>query len=160
MPPCMPHYMITADNSVCHGAHFLSASTMTSTCFGILHTFTHHLRITNQDDIHHRVTLARIIYSWKDTLVGSDFCDKDVKFVADVPNLWMMSGLIDLLSTYNIIHLGSLLWEEQYRLKAVDRKLLALYEEAQIAADELLQWLKDTIDVVIILPDGKAKDLV
>jgi hypothetical protein len=143
-----PHWVYTFLNSICAGGHFLCGSTMTSTCHGILQLFTNHLLITNQCDTKHRVSLARIMLLWEDLLVDSKiFEGTEVRILADAPNVWTISGILDFLSTYIILHLESLIWEERYRRVAPEPELVALYKAAQKAADRILAWLDGEIRV-------------
>ncbi|KAL0563669.1 hypothetical protein V5O48_018396, partial [Marasmius crinis-equi] len=157
MRPCTPHWVYTLESSLCHGSHFFAGSTMTDTCFGLLHTFTSGFYITNQPDISHRLTLARIMCFWADALIDSGFFDcSKPPLVEDLPDLWSISGVIDFLSLYNVIYLGSLLWPERYRKESLDEESLKAYEEglkaydrARARADALFDWVDARIRVVL-----------
>ncbi|KAK1218281.1 hypothetical protein PQX77_019046 [Marasmius sp. AFHP31] len=155
--PCTPHYVVTLESSLCHGSHFFSARTMTDTCFGVLHTFTHGWHITNQHETHHRASLARILCVWADRLVGSDFFDEHSGDTGDdLPDLWTISGIIDVLSLYNVIELGSLLWEERYVGSALDQRLLNVYEEARRCGKRLLEWLHTMVMIRLAEAEGEC----
>ncbi|KAL0572373.1 hypothetical protein V5O48_009588 [Marasmius crinis-equi] len=146
MRPCTPHYVVTLENSLCHGSHFFAATTMTDTCVGIMHTFTHQLHITNQPDVEHRLTLARVMCYWESFLVDSTYFDRD-RLLADVPNLKTSSGVFDFLSLYNVILLGSVLWTERYEGLPIDPRYRSLYVQARRAANQICDWLTKQIEV-------------
>ncbi|KAL0064499.1 hypothetical protein AAF712_008557 [Marasmius tenuissimus] len=133
---------------------------MTDTLFSILHTFLHQNHATNQLDHHHRITLARIICVWRDLLVDGDYFEHEDEGrqapAADLPDLCTMSGIINLLSLYNFVQLGSLLWTERYRGEKLDRQLGQAYATACAAGDEILGWLKDRITITIVKAHGPS----
>ncbi|KAH6906912.1 hypothetical protein BKA70DRAFT_1223778 [Coprinopsis sp. MPI-PUGE-AT-0042] len=49
MRPTTPHCVLTTENAICHGGHFLSASTLQRTVAGSIHTFFRGGVITNTD---------------------------------------------------------------------------------------------------------------
>ncbi|KAL0057143.1 hypothetical protein AAF712_016230 [Marasmius tenuissimus] len=149
MRPCTLHYVVTLAPSVCHGSHFYTATTMTDTLFGILHLFLHRNHATNQEDVEHRVTLARMICTWADLLVNSDYfpgpnCPGSGPW-ADLPDLTTVTGIFNFLSLYNVVQFGSLLWTERYERQKLDARLVALYKDARLAGDAILNWLDHSI---------------
>ncbi|KAL0570620.1 hypothetical protein V5O48_011337 [Marasmius crinis-equi] len=148
MRPCTPHYVLTLDNSLCHGSHFYCASTISDTCFGIYHTFTHQSSITNQDDIAHRISLARTICFWHDRVTSMQgyFSRPAGTFVVDdIPTFRSMSGIMDFLCLYNLIQMGSLIWKERYSEGKVDETLVEMYELAKERGEAILAWLNAAI---------------
>ncbi|KAL0580186.1 hypothetical protein V5O48_001845 [Marasmius crinis-equi] len=146
MRPCTPHYVVTLENSLCHGSHFYTSTTMSDTCLGVLHTFTHHNHITNQSEVSHRATLARIMCFWASCLVGSDYFQRK-RNLADVPDFGTSSGIFDFLSLYNVIKLGSVLWTERYEGRSVNSEHRDIYARASRAADSLLCWLDEEVTI-------------
>ncbi|KAJ8087316.1 hypothetical protein PM082_006146 [Marasmius tenuissimus] len=151
MRPCTLHYVATLENSICNGSHFYTASTMTDSLFGILHTFLHQNHATNQADMKHRVTLARLMCTWAEVLVGSNyFSDLDPMESgpwADVPDFTTMTGILNFLSLSNLMQFGSLLWSERYEDEEEDNALDALYNDGRTAAESILHWLDAAIVV-------------
>ncbi|KAJ8089820.1 hypothetical protein PM082_018396 [Marasmius tenuissimus] len=118
MRPCTLHHVVTLENSVCHGSHFYTASTMSDTVAGIYHTFLHQYHATNQNEHHHRMTLARMICAWEDALY------------------------IKLFGTLQFSQSGFLPWPERYAGKKLSVRLEKVYLEARAAGDRVLDWLK------------------
>ncbi|KAL0572757.1 hypothetical protein V5O48_009206 [Marasmius crinis-equi] len=150
MRPCTYHYVVTLDNSLCHGSHFMCASTMTDTCYGILHTFTHWDTITNQDDHEHRATLARMMIFWAQRIVKPFFWDQGADMVEDLPNVKTIAGFLDFLSVYNIIVLGSLLWHERYVGGALEQGIPELYREARAKSETILEYIDQNMSIRLV----------
>lgn len=47
MRPNTPHAVLTPDAAICHGGHYLSTSTLRSTCYGFLMSFSLSTLLTN-----------------------------------------------------------------------------------------------------------------
>ncbi|KAL0564219.1 hypothetical protein V5O48_017835, partial [Marasmius crinis-equi] len=159
MRPCTFHYVVTLENSLCHGSHFYCASTMGDTCYGILHTFTHPGSITNQPDTEHRATLARMVIFWRKRIVDLDYYSsngEDADMVEDVLNIKTFGGFLDFLGVYNIIVLGQLIWYDDEPPK---KSLIALHNEARTAADDILAYIDKKAAVHLINMDrGQTQD--
>ncbi|KAL0579560.1 hypothetical protein V5O48_002440 [Marasmius crinis-equi] len=158
MRPCTYHYVVTLDNSLCHGSHFMCSSTMSDTCYGIFHDFTHHDTITNQDDVHYRVTLAQMAIFWKKRIVDSRsqlFSSRNADCVEDLPNVKTVGGFLDFLTVYNVIVLGSLIWPERHRGDSLDEGVIKLYAEAKDSVEQTLAFLnaKAKIELVNLLDE-------
>ncbi|KAL0569385.1 hypothetical protein V5O48_012579 [Marasmius crinis-equi] len=153
MRPCTYHYVLTLESSLCHGSHFVCASTITDTCYGILHDFTHHDSITNQDDVVHRHTLARLVIYWKKRLVDSHsqfFSRADGVPLDDLPNFKSFEGIMGFLSVYNIILLESIIWPERYCGQPLDEGVVEMYKEAKASAESLLTFLDTNIRIELV----------
>ncbi|KAL0571279.1 hypothetical protein V5O48_010684 [Marasmius crinis-equi] len=159
--PCTPHYVLTLENSLCHVAHFLCASTITDTCFSVFHTFTHRKSIANQDVVARRISFPRMMCFWHDRLLsGQDYFSRPpgTFVVDDIPILSSMSGVMDFLSLYNLIQIGSLIWKERYVKKGegMDKTVLLMYELARERGEQILEWLDK--NVVIHIVKGDTQD--
>ncbi|KAF9259841.1 hypothetical protein L218DRAFT_1003357 [Marasmius fiardii PR-910] len=104
-------------------------------------------------DTEYWVALTWMICFWANELIDSEYFDKMEDPWVDIPNLWTISRLLNLLSTYNIIQMGSLLWEEQYSQTPLDSSLTKVYCHAQIHTGDLLKWLDSQITVIAIAPE-------
>ncbi|KAF8177880.1 hypothetical protein BJ912DRAFT_811635, partial [Pholiota molesta] len=59
MRPNTMHAVYTPENSICHGGHFYSMSTLKDTLCGIIHVFVGYHDVTNNDDRAHSRFLLR-----------------------------------------------------------------------------------------------------
>ncbi|KAL0567028.1 hypothetical protein V5O48_014965 [Marasmius crinis-equi] len=138
---------------------------MNDTCYGIFHTFTHSDTITNQDDKEIRATLSRIIIFWKKRMLDSDFnlfTSIDTDMEEDLPNVKTVSGFLEFLSLYNVIVLGSILWEEKHsKGNEMDQEVLELYKEAEDSAEVILKFLDDSMRIELVhLVDASTRQVV
>ena len=69
MRPNTPHYVVTLENSIVHGRHFYSSSTMIDTVLGVVRTFLMGIGVTNALHDNTRVLLRRMMVMWVDVLV-------------------------------------------------------------------------------------------
>ncbi|KAL0568511.1 hypothetical protein V5O48_013468, partial [Marasmius crinis-equi] len=162
MRPCTYHYVVTLESSLCHGSHFMCTTTIIDTCYGILHDFIHHDTITNQDDVVHRHSLARMLIFWKNRLVNSHsqfFSTATSIAVDDLPNLKTFEGFLGFLTVYNIVLLESLIWPERYRGERSQGRVVELYKDAKASAEELMAFLDTKMRIQLAVLDGDVVDV-
>jgi hypothetical protein len=64
MRPNTPHYVLGIEDTIVHGRHFYASSTISDTCFAIVHTFVINDEITNQNHDHTRTHIRRLLTMW------------------------------------------------------------------------------------------------
>lgn len=64
MRPNTPHYVLGIEDTIIHGRHFYSSSTISDTCFAIVHTFVMNHSLTNQSHDHTRTYIRRLLTMW------------------------------------------------------------------------------------------------
>ncbi|KAE9397109.1 hypothetical protein BT96DRAFT_996074 [Gymnopus androsaceus JB14] len=125
MPPCIPHYVVTLDHSICVGGHFYSSRTMSQTGYGIFPTFVAADFLTNTYHIEAPRSLQHILKFWKNTLCddfkGYDELLKEAidrgmcsHIIPHLPNLTILDDVVGLLMLLNLIQLGSILDYRRY----------------------------------------------
>lgn len=62
MRPNTPHMVFTIEDSICHGSHFYSMSTLTDTFAGIVHCLIADNVVTNTSHFASRALLLRMIH--------------------------------------------------------------------------------------------------
>jgi hypothetical protein len=71
MKPNTPHMVVTPENAICLGNHFIAASSIRETCFGLIHTFVMRGLITNAENRAVWENLHRLLYYWQDAYITS-----------------------------------------------------------------------------------------
>jgi hypothetical protein len=66
MRPNTPHYVLGVDNTIMHGRHFYSASTIVDTVCAAVHSLILNAQVTNQRHDETRGLLRRIMIMWAD----------------------------------------------------------------------------------------------
>jgi hypothetical protein len=74
MKPNTPHYVVTVENSITYGQHFYSASMISKSIFGIVHSFVLGIGATNTLHDSTRIFLHRIMAMWQDFFSSSEPC--------------------------------------------------------------------------------------
>jgi hypothetical protein len=72
MRPNTPHYVLGVENTITFGRHFYATSTISDTCYGILHTFMLNSVVTNQQHDQTRTFLRRLMGMWQQLFVEGD----------------------------------------------------------------------------------------
>jgi hypothetical protein len=72
MKPTTLHYVVTVEDSITYGRHFYSASTISDSVFGLIHSFVVGVGATNTlHEAGTRTFLHRIMAMWQEHLTGS-----------------------------------------------------------------------------------------
>jgi len=79
--PNTPHAVFTPSNSICHGGHFYSKSTIRDTFYGIVHTFIVGKVATNATHHSSRVFIRRILQFYKKGLVDQAYQNSSKRFL-------------------------------------------------------------------------------
>jgi hypothetical protein len=72
MRPNTPHYVLGVENTITFGRHFYATSTISDTCYGIIHTFMLNALVTNQKHDGTRTFLRRMMGMWYDHFTRED----------------------------------------------------------------------------------------
>lgn len=72
MRPGTIHFVLTVQDSLCHGGHFYSSQTMTDTGFAIFQSFVACSVLTNTTNVYAVVGLQRILAYWTEELMNLD----------------------------------------------------------------------------------------
>ncbi|KAK7024259.1 hypothetical protein VNI00_016476 [Paramarasmius palmivorus] len=109
---------------------------------------------TNTTHLVHRIMLARMVKFWHDVIVRNsstyteDCMEASSGRIADIPNLFTFTGVMDLLSVLVIIELGSTLWKESYEKGCtVASEHLQAYAAALVMGDEIVSWIRRNVVV-------------
>jgi hypothetical protein len=72
MRPATPHYVLMVDDSITYGHHFYCASTISSSVYGIIHSFVLGAAVTNALHEETKTLMRRIMAMWYVHFVLSD----------------------------------------------------------------------------------------
>ncbi|KAK7462119.1 hypothetical protein VKT23_007722 [Stygiomarasmius scandens] len=155
MPPNVPHFVVTSEDSVAYGLHFYSTSTIRQSCIGICCTLVRGRYITNNYHIEMNKLLVSLLGYWLRQFLSGEYFDRERGgHLVDVTNI---HGLNDLIIVLNVMDLGSLLWIPRYfqPLTPEAQKLELL--QFKYAA-QTFHWVY--LELLIKDSEGKAVDLI
>ena len=69
MRPNTPHMVFTIEDSICHGSHFYSTSTLTDTFAGIVHCLIAENVVTNTSHVASRALLLRMLHYFHEEFI-------------------------------------------------------------------------------------------
>jgi hypothetical protein len=93
MRPSTPHYVLTVEDSITYGRHFYSASTISDSVYGILHSFVLGIGVTNTLHDNTKTLMRRIMAMWYIHFVEAGE-ESPSTFHSD----WLLSGLLTVFS--------------------------------------------------------------
>jgi hypothetical protein len=111
MQPNTKHCVLTVDDSIMSGRHFLSCSTMQATLCGIVHTFVLNYAATNSLHRGFGGMMNRMMFMWTDFYFSH--LERRVSN-PHVPNICKREGLLDFMALGNIIELATVLDRDFY----------------------------------------------
>jgi hypothetical protein len=85
MRPNTPHMVFTIEDSICHGSHFYSTSTLSDTFAGIVHCLIAENVVTNTFHYRSRSLLLRMIHYFHEELIVLEHDHKGISFSFTVP---------------------------------------------------------------------------
>lgn len=152
MRPNTPHLVITPESSICYGGHFYAVSTLRETCHGLLHTFVASTLITNTDHTTGSRDLLRrlLTYFWiafRSDYLAAGATGMDEKYRGQVPDIFSVEGLIDLLSLCSITELSNVLHPKSYEKPSLGYSEQAKLREGRTIVRQVFSWLENTISV-------------
>ncbi|EEB95996.1 hypothetical protein MPER_04945, partial [Moniliophthora perniciosa FA553] len=153
MRACTPHYVVTLEPALCHGAHFYSVSTMEQSNWALIHTFFRSREITNSDHSCYHDMLVRIVVHWHDVIVNSSEhffsrCATSSLVFDHLPNVRLLDGLMQALSLFNLIEMGTLLDGKRYEGRS-DARLEDLYQHARSLCKEIVGTIDANLDISV-----------
>ncbi|KAH6880233.1 hypothetical protein BKA70DRAFT_1447519 [Coprinopsis sp. MPI-PUGE-AT-0042] len=134
MRPATPHAVLTTDNAICYGGHFLAASTLQRTVAGSIHTFFRGGVITNTNHPSFQSRMNTIACFFYKAIVLGDTHDLDE---GHVPKFTTASGLTDLIVFACGIELQNAICPLSYK-STDDEHLVAMLENCGVSPDDAL----------------------
>jgi hypothetical protein len=136
MRPSTPHFVLTIKDSITYGRHFYSASTISDSVYGVIHSFVLGLGVTNKFCENTMSLLHRIMGMWYAHFVigeggdeggtspGKSNCSKHFYAIFTItsvmdphfPNIKTQAGLCDIMALGNLCELGTILDRRSYRM--------------------------------------------
>ncbi|KAH6884697.1 hypothetical protein BKA70DRAFT_1237562 [Coprinopsis sp. MPI-PUGE-AT-0042] len=135
MRPTTPHCVFTTENAICHGGHFLAASTLQRTVAGSIHTFFRGGVITNTDHPSFQGRMNTIACFFYKAIVLGDTHDLDK---GHVPDFTTASGLTDLIVFACGIELQNAICPLSYKPTDDDHSV-AMLKKCGVSPDDALQ---------------------
>jgi hypothetical protein len=141
------HYVVTLDDSIVYGNHFLATSSIADTCLGIIHTFIMSYSITNAQHDNTRSILRRMMGMWYNHYCvndGSTFgiyffhpnsvaskmislCLTGLDRANHIPDVSSPAGLLELVMVGTLLEVAEVIDRRHYTGKVDD------LEEEEIA---------------------------
>ncbi|TFK16335.1 hypothetical protein FA15DRAFT_662241, partial [Coprinopsis marcescibilis] len=150
MRSCTPHAVLTTDDAICHGGHFLAMSTIAETVWGFCHTFFEGHIITNIDHPTIRIRINTISSFLHKHIVLNDFSESDV---GHVPDLSTPQGMTDLLMFACAVEIQHVVCFDTYR-PASSGPLISVLGVHGISPQDAL----DRFDVSSIIHDQRIQN--
>ncbi|KAH6879976.1 hypothetical protein BKA70DRAFT_1447684 [Coprinopsis sp. MPI-PUGE-AT-0042] len=135
MRPTTPHCVLTTENAICHGGHFLAASTLQRTVAGSIHTFFQGGVITNTDHPSFQGRMNTIACFFYKAIVLGDTHDLDK---GHIPDFTTASGLTDLIVFACGIELQNAICPLSYKPTDDDHSV-AMLKKCGVSPDDALQ---------------------
>ncbi|KAH6909496.1 hypothetical protein BKA70DRAFT_1221737 [Coprinopsis sp. MPI-PUGE-AT-0042] len=136
MRPTTPHCVLTTENAICHGGHFLSASTLQRTVAGSIHTFFRGGVITNTDHPSFQGRMNTIACFFYKAIVLGDTHSLDK---GHVPDFTTASGLTDLIVFACGIELQNVICPLSYKPTDDEHLVAMLKKKCGVSPDDALQ---------------------
>ncbi|KAH6891822.1 hypothetical protein BKA70DRAFT_1440992 [Coprinopsis sp. MPI-PUGE-AT-0042] len=134
MRPNTPHAVLTTDNAICYGGHFLAASMLQRTVAGSIHTFFHGRVITNTDHPSFQGRMNTIACFFYKAIVLGDTHDLDK---GHIPDFTTAIGLTDLIVFACGIELQNVICPLSYK-PTDDEHLIAMLGNCGVSPDDAL----------------------
>ncbi|KAL0578974.1 hypothetical protein V5O48_003014 [Marasmius crinis-equi] len=152
MPPGTYHFVYSLEPSICHGRHFLCASTIRQTCWALFHAFVMGRSVTNTDHTKNRTSLVRLMVFWHKEFVERNWQPDSLQQEDSVhmPEWASMTGFIDFLSLSNIFEFGPTLWLETYDGTDPDDQHVAEFDLARLLSRQIFDRYTKLFNVRVI----------
>ena len=171
MRPNTPHSVVTPNAAICHSGHYLSTSTLRSTCHGFLMGFSLSTLITNTNHTTKCQLLFRKLlgYYYEVYTQGQpDDAGNEVIFTVrmtkltpyfkgplefphpQVPVVSSFNGMQDLFSLCNIIEMANILHPESYSDEGLHVSVRQDMIHGQALSRAIVAWVISNYDVEVV----------
>ena len=144
MRPNTPHAILTPTSTICHGSHYLSTSTIRSSCYGYYITFCLSTLLTNTE---HTSDCQRLFRRLVDFFHSSYLRGKSHSTgplaapIAHVPDISSFDGLHDLFTICNLIELSNAVHPLSYSSHGLDPAERYDMIQARRKSREVVTWV-------------------
>ncbi|KAK7017936.1 hypothetical protein VNI00_018497 [Paramarasmius palmivorus] len=152
MRPCTPHYVVTLEPALCHGAHFYSVPSMDRTVWALIHTFFREELITNTSHFVYHGIMERMMSHWHDVIVNNTseylrMCSPGSSTIDHVPNIATLEGISLLLSLIALTELGTLLVPNRHATGRIPQDIDDIYANARSLGGEIVETIGRHLNV-------------
>lgn len=139
MRPNTPHAVFTTEHCITYGSHFIATSTLSETCYGLVHSFISSSAITNADNKSVWMVLQRLACYYHQIFTNGDWNEPDFD-ASHIPDISTSSGVIDLYTFMVVLELANVLHGSSYSDNGLDKMDRLRIIEARRLARELRKW--------------------